>query len=138
MLWRPGKGYVILPYNPSTGFQQGIVQYWQDDFTVYRDTSSQYSPPPGLFAPISGFGYLWRGDMFEEEGNLLFQQILGWATAPEVGYQITEQVGIKTEKQGDRLVGIQYQYLTLPDGRLLQLSRLLAPNQFTSLNIIEQ
>jgi DNA-binding beta-propeller fold protein YncE len=43
------------------------------------------TPPNGFSQPVRGFGLLWRGD----EG---LRQELGWALAPEVGFEGTWQV----------------------------------------------
>lgn len=135
MIWRRGLGYIVLPFDPSTGQQQGIVTFALDPLTLYRDTSASYTPPSGLYAPVSGFGTLWRGDYLEEEGHTLFS-VLGWALAPETGYMVTEQTGTLTVQTGETTQAGLYTYLTLPDGRLLELSRLAGPSQPTSMRLL--
>jgi len=41
---------------------------------------ARLTPPPGLFEPIRGFGFVW----FEKLGGPASQ--LGWATDPEKGF----------------------------------------------------
>ena len=135
MIWRSGMGYLILPYNLATGTQNGIVSFEPDNITIYRDTTDKFPAPPGLFAPTSGFGYVWRGDIYPEPVSN-YGTILGWAIAPELGYTITEQVGSQPVEMGTIKSASMITLLTLPDGRLIQLSRLAMPNQPTSLNII--
>lgn len=136
MLWRKGRGYLILPFNPPTQTQSGIVSFYPDEVTIYRDTSGvPWLPPDGLFAPVSGFGLVWRGDIFEEPGYGL-KPLLGWATAPEAGYTLTEQSGSMPLVMGALHSASLMTYLTLPDGRLLSLSRLAMPNQMTSMQFI--
>lgn len=51
------------------------------------------TPPTGRFEPVSGFGQLWRGE-FETGANSEFANLrtrLGWALAPEEGYEFTRQ-----------------------------------------------
>jgi hypothetical protein len=135
MIWREGKGYIILPFNPSTGQQQGVISFAQDPLTIYRDTTASYSPPSGLYAPVSGFGVLWRGDYLAQEGQTLLD-ILGWGLAPEAGYMATEQTGTLSVKTDDTTQVTVYTYLTLPDGRLLELSRLADSSQPTSMRLL--
>jgi len=135
MIWRPGKGFIILPFDPATKTQNGIISLEPDNITVYRDTTDQFPAPPGLFAPTSGFGIIWRGDHYPENiGG--YGQISKWATGPEVGYTITEQTGSQEVIMGSVKTQGLHTLLTLPDGRLLWLSRLALPNQFTTMNIL--
>lgn len=135
MIWRQGSGYIVLPFDPSTEQQQGIITFELDPLSIYRDTSTAYTPLSGLYAPVSGFGILWRGDNLEEEGHGLLNT-LGWALAPEVGYMVTEQTGTITFKTGETTQTVIYTYLTLPDDRILELSRLAGPFQPTSLRFL--
>jgi hypothetical protein len=135
MIWRVDKGYIVLPFDPSSGQQQGAIMFATDPLTIYRDTSADYTPPSGLYAPVSGFGEIWRGDHVEQEGSSLLN-LLGWGLAPEVGYTITEQAGTLTFKQGETTIVVAYTYLTLPDGTILELSRLAEPFQPTSLRLL--
>ncbi len=49
------------------------------------------TPPPGLFEPISGFGLLWRGEV---TGTETIRPALGWAKAPEYGFDTAYQCAI--------------------------------------------
>lgn len=135
MVWRQGSGYIVLPFDPSTGRQQGIVTFALDPLTVYRDTSAMHTPPSGLYTPASGFGTLWRGDHLEQEGQSLLN-VLGWALTAETGYTLTEQAGMLTIKTGETIQVMLYSYLTLPDGKILELSRLAGPSQPTSMRLL--
>jgi hypothetical protein len=135
MLWRKTRGYIVLPFNPKTGVQTGIVSLYPDSVTVYRDTSGGVLPPAGLLAPVSGFGLVWRGDIFEEPG-FGFQATLGWATEDETGYTISEQTGSRSVMFNGGTSQALFSIFTLPDGRILRLSRLANPNQMWSINFV--
>jgi hypothetical protein len=47
-------------------------------------------PPPGLYEPVSGFGLLWRGEVEWPYGDAVRER-LGWATAPEFGFDTAYQ-----------------------------------------------
>jgi hypothetical protein len=115
MIWLkdPGKYYLLT--------RKGEFYSVHDPLTTYRDTSAQYVPPAGLYAPISGFGLVWRGDYLPDGASdaadlSAFHQDLGWATAPEFSYQTTYQCGIYlvTASGPARQV---FCVLTYPDGR---------------------
>jgi len=48
------------------------------------------APPPGLYEPVSGFGLVWRGEVEWPYGGDVRER-LGWATAPEFGYDTAYQ-----------------------------------------------
>ncbi len=76
------------------------------------------TPPEGLYQPIRGFGTLWVSDPG-------VRSALGWATAPEQGYSIQVQETNDFARPGQR--GSYYAsevVLTLPDGRVLSLTRI--------------
>ena len=62
---------------------RGCVTYLHDPLDITRDTSAGVTAPDGRYAPASGFGLVWRGDAAASPG---FRDTLGWALAPEVGY----------------------------------------------------
>jgi TolB protein len=64
------------------------VDYVQDPLDILRDTSAQPGPPEGLYAPESGFGLIWRGDVSGSPG---YHETLGWALSPEFGYDAIYQ-----------------------------------------------
>lgn len=67
-------------------------------------------PPDGFYAPTSGFGHIWRGEV---PGSENVRDWLGWATEPEYSFTATHQQ-----------VNYEYNtlfYLSLPNGRILQV-----------------
>jgi murein DD-endopeptidase MepM/ murein hydrolase activator NlpD len=46
------------------------------------------TPPPGLVEPVSGFGLLWRGEVYGAEG---LREQLGWAVENEFGFETRTQ-----------------------------------------------
>jgi hypothetical protein len=64
-------------------FNDGTLQRFQD---TYRDGDPEPTvtpaPPPGMFAPVRGFGKVWR-----EGTGARVRERLGWATARETGSQ---------------------------------------------------
>jgi hypothetical protein len=84
---------------------EGGAMIWREDvrqiyvlpnvvrWTTYEDTweetgkpEPEMQPPRGLYAPVRGFGKLWREQL---EGPV---SVLGWATAPERGTTLVIQV----------------------------------------------
>jgi len=59
------------------------LDYVHDPLEIIRDTSAEVIPPAGLYAPVSGFGLIWRGDVSQSPG---YREVLGWALGPEFGY----------------------------------------------------
>ena len=82
MIWRNDTDAVYVIYTPAG--------QWQSDPSWAWDGSNPdgvgMQPPDGLFEPVRGFGWLWRTHLGAEQGEL------GWATAPEQGYENTGQV----------------------------------------------
>jgi len=64
------------------------LDYIHDPLDIIRDTSGEVIPPAGLYAPESGFGLVWRGDVSQSAG---YREVLGWALAPEFGYDTMHQ-----------------------------------------------
>lgn len=87
--------------------------YWllADPLNVTRDTSGEVTAPEGLYAPESGFGLVWRGDV---EGASGYRDALGWATAPEYGFTATYQCDRATSQW-------RFCYVTHPGGRVAVL-----------------
>lgn len=71
MLWRNDTNQVVVFYNSGRWTQ--LTDQWTGQDTPYRG-----SPPPGLYQPIRGFGWIWgnRDEVFSG---------LGWATDEEKG-----------------------------------------------------
>ncbi len=90
MIWIEQLGrYIIL--TESLVFEEGLqkqVYYAQDPLTIVRDTSAGTVPPEGLYAPESGFGLVWRGDVSQSPG---YRESLGWAVEAEFGYETVHQ-----------------------------------------------
>ena len=74
LLWRSDTdaAYAFYEQNAGTWFQ--ISEKWDGSSSTDRG-----EPPPGLQAPIRGFGYVWtlRDDLYQN---------LGWATDQEKGF----------------------------------------------------
>jgi hypothetical protein len=90
MIWIERLGrYVILEDEPlQEGEYRRRVTYVHDPLDVTGDTSEGVTAPDGFYAPVSGFGLLWRGDTV----NLpAYREALGWALGPEFGYETVHQ-----------------------------------------------
>ncbi|NIO68455.1 MAG: hypothetical protein GTN71_05260 [Anaerolineae bacterium] len=86
MIWLEQLGrYIIL--DETLLQEQDVrkqVHYVHDPLEIIRDTSTEIHPPEGFYAPESGFGLVWRGDVSNSPG---YRESLGWALAPEFGYE---------------------------------------------------
>jgi hypothetical protein len=69
------------------------------------------TPPDGLYAPDAAFTDLWTS-------TPRYLELLGWATAPAQSYTAR----VQTEHYTIRGDNMRNNYVTLPDGRVLQLS----------------
>jgi hypothetical protein len=79
-LQEPGRYYVLVdaPLSEAeTSWKK--VDVIVEPLEITRDTSAQVKAPPGFFAPVSGFGLVWRGDVGQSPG---YRDRLGWALAP--------------------------------------------------------
>jgi hypothetical protein len=85
MIWIERLGrYVILITAPLyEDAQRKQVDLINDPLQSIRDTSADIHPPHGVYAPVSGFGLVWRGDVRNSPG---YRESLGWALEPEFGY----------------------------------------------------
>jgi len=84
MIWleQPGR-YIILSKAGVDGPGEKTQFYYVNDpLEIIRDTSADIDPPEDLYAPVSGFGLVWRGDVSHSPG---YRETLGWALAPEFG-----------------------------------------------------
>jgi hypothetical protein len=77
---------------------------WTEDLPA-QDPS--IVPPEGLYQPIRGFGKLWRQ-------NPTVRARLGWATAPEQGYEGAWQPQIRESIPS-------YAYLRALNGQIIEL-----------------
>jgi hypothetical protein len=82
MFWRSSKEiYVIatgaLKAGAATDTYWRVPDNWNDAIPA---SDSNLTPPPGLFQPIRGFGYVWRT-------NQTFRDRLGWALSEEQAFE---------------------------------------------------
>jgi hypothetical protein len=94
MIYMNQRFLVLLNAPFGLGTESGSMQYQSfiDPLQVgTEDTSAEYTPPAGLYAPTSGFGLIWRGDVPESPG---FVDALGWATQPEFNFNPTTQCAV--------------------------------------------
>ena len=100
MVWVEAEQAIYVFYQAPVG-SYSTYEYYTDHF-VEGDPESDPAlvPPAGLYQPIRGFGLVWRATPQVRER-------LGWATAPEAGFQ--------TWKQGYRGMGMHNAY-TLMEG----------------------
>jgi hypothetical protein len=115
MLWIEQLGrYVTLANAPlATGDYRKQVFYVYDPLEIVRDTSAETIAPPGLYAPQSGFGLVWRSDAGNSPG---YREMLGWAIAPELGYETVYQCDDVAPSGGRSW---QTCYLKAPDGGVI-------------------
>lgn len=125
MLWlkKPGLYYILAYSNQTTSKEPpGMVYSVADPLNLACDTSARVTAPPGLHAPVSGFGYVWRGDHSPECKETptvsVYRNMLGWALAPEFGYETTYQCGFYDNWH-------RACYLYHPDGRLIEIDMYL-------------
>jgi hypothetical protein len=76
--------------------------------TLQPDRDPDLTPPPGRYQPMRGFGKLWRG-------NTSVRERIGWATAPEQGFEGTWQQ-LRTEFLGGEV------FLRTIDGQVVLFS----------------
>ena len=72
-----GYGYYGAYKTIYVLFDDNTVQRFQDTY-VDGDPEPEILPPAGLYAPVRGFGKVWR-----EGTGARVRERLGWATAPE-------------------------------------------------------
>jgi uncharacterized protein with LGFP repeats len=72
MLWREDERLIYVL--PSVLQWEAYQDSWESD-----QPEPDVQPPRGLYAPVRGFGTLWRREL---DGPA---SALGWATAPERG-----------------------------------------------------
>ena len=115
MIWlkEPGRYFVLENQNVAPGDIRRPFSASVDPLVITRNTEDRVKPPANLYAPTSGFGLIWRGDVERSPG---FRDQLGWALQPEVAYEATYQCDDATPS-GGRVW--QTCYLTLPDGQII-------------------
>lgn len=115
MIWlkEPGRYYILENQNVAPGDIRLPLSVIVDPLDVTRNTESSVKPPADLFAPTSGFGLIWRGDVQQSAG---FRDQLGWALQSEFGYEAKYQCDDATPS-GGRVW--QTCYLTTPDDQII-------------------
>jgi hypothetical protein len=104
MVWRSDTREIYVLY--ADGRYETFEDTWQEGDPV----SVPGTPPPGLHAPVRGFGNLYAQHHHVRQG-------LGWATAFETGYTMR----VETIRGGSgRYPGIST-YFTLPDNQVVNL-----------------
>jgi hypothetical protein len=117
MIWLEelGRTYVLedaLVHEQDVRKRLAVVL---DPLEAVRDASSEVRPPEGLYAPAGGFGILWRGDLRDSIG---YREVLGWALAPEFGYDAILQCDDALASGGRSW---RTCYLEGPDGEIVVL-----------------
>lgn len=118
MIWveqQPGRYYILEQAQVVAGDARKRLGVIYDPLEITGDTAAEIDPPEGLFAPESGFGLVWRGDVAQSEG---YRDRLGWALEPEFGYETVFQCD-NAQPSGGR--SWQTCYLQGPDGRVIVL-----------------
>jgi serine/threonine protein kinase len=90
MFWRSDTDEVYVIYDRQKDGAELFEGKWQTDPTWKWDGSNPDGiglyPPPGLYEPKRGFGWLWRTHLGAADGPL------GWALDKEYGFDNTGQV----------------------------------------------
>ena len=115
LIWlkTPGRYFILENQNVAPGDIRRPLSTIADPLTVSRQTADTVKPPANLYAPTSGFGLIWRGDVEASSG---FRAQLGWALQPEVGYEASYQCD-DAAPSGGRVW--QTCYLTVPSGQII-------------------
>jgi hypothetical protein len=120
MIWieQPGR-YIILEEEllNDDGVRKRVT-FVQDPLDIVRDSSADVVAPDGLYAPRSGFGLVWRGNVVDSPG---YHETLGWALAPEFGYEAIFQCDGALPSGGRSW---QTCHLRSPDGEVIVLDPL--------------
>lgn len=111
MLYLADPGlYIVLNYDSEEAGRDGRYYLIYDPLTILDDTADRVSPPEGLYAPESGFGLVWRGDVLNGD----YRGEIGWATEPEFGFTTTSQCDVATSQW-------QFCYINHPSGNTIVL-----------------
>ena len=85
MIWMGASRTIYVFYNQTGSGQANLYSSYADEFHEGDPESDpSLTPPTGLYQPIRGFGLVWRTHPEVQQG-------LGWATAPETGFNSWEQ-----------------------------------------------
>jgi hypothetical protein len=86
MFWRADQRLIyVLAHD---GRWMAVEDKWTPDKPDYDPA---ITAPEGLMQPVRGFGLVWREVLGEPDEGPADRLDLGWATAPEVGYEATWQ-----------------------------------------------
>ena len=81
MIWWSDLDQIWVLINPTSGtFGQAYI--YKDNWDESKAIPNNGTPPANRFAPTRGFGYIWGN----YQGGILPSNQLGWALAPELGY----------------------------------------------------
>lgn len=108
MLWLEDSNTIYVFFESPN---HPVMTFYEPLYLVTPAAPVTDEPPDGFYAPTSGFGHIWRGEV---PGSESVRDWLGWATEPEHNFTATHQQ-IVYEYYNTWL------YLSLPDGRILQL-----------------
>lgn len=87
MMWVKSDDRVFAFIDGSTYINQ--ADEWEPSMP---DSDPSITPPPGFYQPVHGFGLAWRSwTGFVGDAILPLKDILGWATAPEIPFQVVYQ-----------------------------------------------
>ncbi len=82
MVWSRAEGLIYVLYDDDLQPQWHMTEDRWEEGEPASDPALE--PPPGLYQPVRGFGLVWRQ-------HPTVRERLGWALAPEQGYQIATQ-----------------------------------------------
>jgi hypothetical protein len=92
MFWRSDTDVVYIVYDRHKDGAELFEGTWQSNPDWKWDGSYPdglgLSPPPGMYEPKRGFGWLWRTHLGAENGPM------GWALDQEYGFNNTGQVQV--------------------------------------------
>lgn len=117
MLWFGDSGSVIVFFSDGH-----YAIFPQSSYAGYPDAAPE-TPPVGLVMPVNGFGRVWAH--LSDYSGVPIRTQLGWANVPESGYQATRQVAGRTSHV--------HTYVSLPDGRILDIYSELAGARWSML-----
>jgi hypothetical protein len=104
MLWLEETDTIYAFYEPQRTYGVFFSGFGDPDDPAAEN--NDYNPPDGYYVPKSGFGLVWRNYDYTRE-------LLGWALAPEFGFDTTYQSD--TDPYSNHL------YVVDPDGRIVVL-----------------
>lgn len=110
MVWRSDTREIYVLTTSAELDDEGRYETYHDTWQEGDPVELSGTPPPGLYAPVRGFGHLYASQPPVRER-------LGWALAPEVGYTML----VETIPGGSGRYPGRSIYFTLPDNRVVNL-----------------